>query len=73
MGRSGAWADGQVGDVENVKIECGVTVRSSAFWNLKAGIGHERSGILTSQRDQWARHSKQIPSEDSYGKNNVRT
>ena len=50
-----------------------MAVLRSAFWNLKAGIGHERSGILKSQRDQDDGHSKQIPSEDFYDKGSVRT
>ena len=55
------------------KIEYGVAVLRSAFCNLKAGIGHEKSGILKSQRDQDDGHSKQIPSEDFYDKGSVCT
>ena len=50
-----------------------MAVLRSAFCSLKAGIGHEKSGILKSQRDQDDGHSKQIPSEDIYDKGSVRT
>ena len=50
-----------------------MAVLRSAFCNLKAGIGHEKSGVLRSQRDQDDAHSKQIPSEDFYDNGSVRT
>ena len=74
MGRSGAWADGQVGDVEKVKDR--MWGDSSRLCILESEGRHrtnERSGVLKSQRSQEAGHSKQIPSEDSYDNRNVRT
>ena len=74
MGRSGAWADGQVGDVEKVKDR--MWGDSSRLCILESEGRHstdERSGVLKSQRSQEAAHSKQIPSEDSYDNRNVRT